>query len=75
MNVYLWGLCAVIISIFYLGGFISFFPSDKKLVEAQERSKEALIVDVMLGILFMACLVLAIYTYTLINQQFIQYNR
>lgn len=75
MNVYLWILGALIIGIFYLGGFIFFFPTDKKMLEAQGKSKKALIIDSLLGVLFVACLILAIYTYTIINQQLLQYSR
>lgn len=74
MNVYLWILGAGIIGIFYLGGFIFFFPSDKKILEAQGKSKKALIIDGLLGVIFVTCLVLAVYTYTIINQQLLQYS-
>lgn len=75
MNVYLWILGAVIIGVFYLGGFIFFFPTDKKMLEAQGKNKKSLIIDSLLGVIFVVCLILAIYIYTIINQQLLQYSR
>ena len=75
MNVYLWIVSAVVVGIFYLGGFIYFFPSDKKLLEASGANRMHLAVDILLLLLFVACIALAIYSYTIINQQLFQYSR
>lgn len=75
MNVYLWIVGAVIVGIFYLGGFIYFFPSDKKILEASEEKKMPLAVDMLLLLLFAVCIALAIYSYTIINQQLLQFSR
>ncbi|AXG40504.1 hypothetical protein EGCR1_17540 (plasmid) [Enterococcus gilvus] len=72
---YLLALIAAIISVFHLGGFIYFYPSDKKILEEMQGSKKALAVDVLYVLFFVGCLVLAIYIYTIINQQLIQYSR
>lgn len=75
MNVYLWIVSAVVVSIFYLGGFIYFFPSDKKAIEAAGGKKLQLAADILLLLLFAVGIALAIYSYTIINQQLIQYSR
>ena len=74
MNVYLWIVAAVVISMFYLGSFIYFFSSDIKKLGSIGGSKVSLIADVLLLLLFILCIVLAIYIYMIIQQQLVLYG-